>query len=388
MAKITPFVTTGIMIVGTSVLLVSPPSGPLERGVSAAGAPAVRSDAVAPAAVTLPWWLVGGQAADPAPAGGGAPRSGGLSLAPEQVGAVLNTWSSGRAPSVSTPSGASMSLAGLLVPDTGGNRRSASTGPDTLEIGPGLAMAAAAPNLAPPGPDPISALIGFFIGNGADAAADCVGDACNGGNAGILFGNGGAGANGGKGGNAGLLLGNGGAGGDGSVAGVAGGAGGRGGLIFGDGGDGGAGGLGAAGGDGGNAGLLVGDGGDGGAGGAGIRGLDGVNPTPNGTTAGTGPEGKARLIPPWCAAPVAATASMAAPASPAGPALRPRCLVQPSRDHHRRGRSRRAGRSGWCRRCGRRRRRRRRRHCSHPGQHWNWRLRRPRRRRRCRRRRR
>src|SRR5688500_10605517 len=102
MARITPFVTTGIMIVGTSVLLVSAPSGPPERGVVAAVAPAVRSDAVAPAAVTQPWWLVGGQVAGPAPAGGGAPRSGGLAMAREEIGAVLNTWSSGRVPSVST----------------------------------------------------------------------------------------------------------------------------------------------------------------------------------------------------------------------------------------------------------------------------------------------
>ena len=54
---------------------------------------------------------------------------------------------------------------------------------------------------------------GMLIGNGLDAADDCTGTACNGGNAGLLFGNGGAGKNGGTGGNAGLI-GNGGAGGD------------------------------------------------------------------------------------------------------------------------------------------------------------------------------
>lgn len=53
-----------------------------------------------------------------------------------------------------------------------------------------------------------------LIGNGVDAAADCTGAACNGGNGGLLFGNGGNGANGGAGGNA-YLVGNGGTGGDG-----------------------------------------------------------------------------------------------------------------------------------------------------------------------------
>lgn len=51
---------------------------------------------------------------------------------------------------------------------------------------------------------------GWLVGNGVDAASDCVGAACNGGNGGLLFGNGGAGANGGNGGNAGWLGGNGG----------------------------------------------------------------------------------------------------------------------------------------------------------------------------------
>src|SRR5262245_1883433 len=34
-------------------------------------------------------------------------------------------------------------------------------------------------------------IIGFFIGDGADAQPNCTGDECNGGNAGILFGDGG-----------------------------------------------------------------------------------------------------------------------------------------------------------------------------------------------------
>ncbi|MGB7509080.1 MAG: hypothetical protein WA965_27040, partial [Mycobacterium sp.] len=42
---------------------------------------------------------------------------------------------------------------------------------------------------------------GWLIGDGADAAADCLAAACKGGSGGLLFGNGGAGANGGKGGN-------------------------------------------------------------------------------------------------------------------------------------------------------------------------------------------
>ena len=64
----------------------------------------------------------------------------------------------------------------------------------------------------------ISATVRYFIGNGADALADCVGDACNGGNGGILFGNGGDGANGGRGGNAGFFWGGGGDGGTGLAA--------------------------------------------------------------------------------------------------------------------------------------------------------------------------
>ncbi|MGE2688682.1 hypothetical protein ACQI4D_02330, partial [Mycolicibacterium pulveris] len=56
---------------------------------------------------------------------------------------------------------------------------------------------------------------GWLIGDGIDAAADCVGAACNGGNAGLLFGNGGDGANGGRGGAGGFFFGAGGKGGDG-----------------------------------------------------------------------------------------------------------------------------------------------------------------------------
>lgn len=52
-----------------------------------------------------------------------------------------------------------------------------------------------------------------LIGDGLDAASDCVGSACNGGRGGLLWGNGGDGANGGTGGDAGLF-GNGGNGGN------------------------------------------------------------------------------------------------------------------------------------------------------------------------------
>jgi hypothetical protein len=81
---------------------------------------------------------------------------------------------------------------------------------------------------------------GLLIGDGLNAAANCQGSACNGGSGGLLFGNGGNGANGGRGGDAGLLFGNGtgGPGGNGDTAdsiggpvtGGNGGAGGRGGF--------------------------------------------------------------------------------------------------------------------------------------------------------------
>ena len=54
-------------------------------------------------------------------------------------------------------------------------------------------------------PTPRGPLFGLF-GNGVDAAADCTGDACNGGRGGLIWGNGGTGANGGFGGAAGLLV--------------------------------------------------------------------------------------------------------------------------------------------------------------------------------------
>ncbi|MCV7129688.1 hypothetical protein H7I42_21900, partial [Mycolicibacterium vanbaalenii PYR-1] len=58
---------------------------------------------------------------------------------------------------------------------------------------------------------------GWLIGNGLDAADDCQGDACNGGDGGILWGNGGNGAHGGTGGDGGFWFGHGGNGGDGDA---------------------------------------------------------------------------------------------------------------------------------------------------------------------------
>ena len=127
---------------------------------------------------------------------------------------------------------------------------------------------------------------GSLIGNGLDALEidpNCTSN-CAGGNGGLLFGNGGAGAFGGPGGNAGLI-GNGGAGGDAvavtttgttAAVGIAGGKGGNGGALFGRGGAGGIGGdatseqgdaTGGRGGDGGAGGLFGGGGGAAGAGG-------------------------------------------------------------------------------------------------------------------------
>jgi hypothetical protein len=120
---------------------------------------------------------------------------------------------------------------------------------------------------------------GLLAGNGftyTQYEGACTSGACDGGRAGLLFGNGGGGYAGGNGGAAGWFGygGNGGAG----VSGGNGGAGGRGGLFLGNGGNGGAGAVatavgvaGGAGGAGGNTGFLslLGTGGSGGAGGAG-----------------------------------------------------------------------------------------------------------------------
>ena len=92
------------------------------------------------------------------------------------------------------------------------------------------ALAAAPASAA--GSQPLVGPGGSLIGDGLDAPADCTGgDTCNGGNGGLLWGNGGNGANGG---NAGLL----GAGGNGGNAGLGAtpgtpGTGGTGGLLFG-----------------------------------------------------------------------------------------------------------------------------------------------------------
>lgn len=134
---------------------------------------------------------------------------------------------------------------------------------------------------------------GLLIGNGYSfTAITCVSvQACDGGRAGLLVGDGGAGFNGGDGGNGGLL-GNGGGGGDG-VAGIKGGSGGNGGSagLFGNGGKGGSaprGVVGASGGNGGRAGLFL---GDGGAGGSASTGADGGDGGPGGLLFGVGGNG-------------------------------------------------------------------------------------------------
>jgi hypothetical protein len=129
---------------------------------------------------------------------------------------------------------------------------------------------------------------GLLVGNGWDAAADCVGATCNGGNAGLLWGNGGNGANGGRGGNAGMI-GNGGAGGSGTALGMAGGTGGTGEMVWGNGGRGGDGGLGGDGGRGGDGGTFAffGNAGNGGRGGDGVQGAIGAT----GATGATGQTG-------------------------------------------------------------------------------------------------
>ncbi len=94
---------------------------------------------------------------------------------------------------------------------------------DSSLVGPGAsaptptALAAAISGIS----FPSLPILGIFIGDGADAPANCTGAACNGGNAGIFFGNGGKGANGGNGGSGGLFFGQGGDGGNG-VTGTAG----------------------------------------------------------------------------------------------------------------------------------------------------------------------
>ena len=96
----------------------------------------------------------------------------------------------------------------LMVESTGGSTSAPVT--DFASVHARVALIAAVPPTT--GADPVSSLIRLFIGNGVDAATDCVGTACNGGNGGLFLGSGGRGANGGNGGHAGLI-GNGGVGG-------------------------------------------------------------------------------------------------------------------------------------------------------------------------------
>ena len=150
----------------------------------------------------------------------------------------------------------------------------ACAGAPLVALGIGSAVASAAPRAADlfgssgfaPTPNALAAALasrdsrqplvgpgGSLIGNGLDADPDTCDTNCDGGNGGLLLGNGGAGANGGRGGNAGLI-GNGGAGGDiaaddivaatgtATATGKTGGAGGNGGVLAGWGGAGGKGG--------------------------------------------------------------------------------------------------------------------------------------------------
>lgn len=146
-------------------------------------------------------------------------------------------------------------------------------GQQSITMAPGIGTIAGGP------------LFGLF-GNGLDAAADCVAAACNGGNGGLFFGNGGNGANGGNGGNGGLFFGSGGNGANGVAPGQAGGNGGSTGIFAvygnaGNGGNGANGALGVSGGAGGNGGSTTWFG-NGGSGGTGYTGKDGVNRTPSG----------------------------------------------------------------------------------------------------------
>ena len=184
---------------------------------------------------------------------------------------------------LSTESTAPECLSGSVTADGCGSFVGSSGAPTPL------ALASANPVLRPiigPG--------GWLIGNGLDAAEDCEGNACRGGDGGLLWGNGGDGRYGYDGGNAGFLFGDGGDGGGGldafyregtgeKLAATDGGRGGRGGFLFGNGGNGGDGGSdenlldaddpedndaeGAKGGNGGGGGLLGGEGGDAGWGG-------------------------------------------------------------------------------------------------------------------------
>lgn len=164
--------------------------------------------------------------------------------------AVLYADAATASPSSEAPSTVSPELGCLLLPFAGCDSES---GEDGESPAPRVLLAAAM-NTGP--------ILGLF-GDGVNASPDCEpgSSACTGGNGGLIFGNGGNGANGGNGGNAGFLFGNGGQGGDGFGCCLVlsyGGNGGNGGFLFGNGGDGG-----LSGGNGGKAGLLAGDGGNG-----------------------------------------------------------------------------------------------------------------------------
>lgn len=188
-------------------------------------------------------------------------------------------------PTAGTPAAA----ASVAVPGVGSNRPARNARRASTQLAPaGTAHA----NVVAPSwtPGPILAFLisdgtaahpnaGLLIGGGFTFdAVTCVSIKCDGGHAGLLFGNGGNGFNGGAGGNGGLI-GNGGSGGAGAAT-VNGGSGGNGGSagLFGNGGAGGTANrysAGASGGDGGSAGLFFGTGGAGGGALTGAGGGDG-----------------------------------------------------------------------------------------------------------------
>ena len=116
------------------------------------------------------------------------------SLAAVAAGLLLNETPPDTAPA--TVSTSDVSLASVSTPwwllDSTANHSSQTVVPvrPTSSVGAGV------------GNDPF-ALIRLFISDGIDASSDCIGTACNGGNAGLFFGSGGNGANGGNGGNGG-----------------------------------------------------------------------------------------------------------------------------------------------------------------------------------------
>src|SRR5689334_7770449 len=102
-------------------------------------------------------------------------RVGGLGVALGSGAMILSPFAladSGDGESSAVASNCHEPLCTLMIGEPGVPAKSAVTGPTAW---------------AAPGLDPVWAWIGVFIGNGVDAADDCTGVACNGGNGGLLF---------------------------------------------------------------------------------------------------------------------------------------------------------------------------------------------------------